>query len=112
MATQAIIPTKSRRSPRNRFSRTAGLDAPYPNPFNPRVTITYAPDRVGTTKVAIYDVQGRLVRVLEEGVFPEGQRTVAWDGTDSGGAQLASGAYIVDLRSGGTRDRRVVTLLK
>lgn len=92
--------------------RIAALEAVYPNPFNPRVTIRYALEREGAVRVAVHDVQGRLVAVLADGVFPAGARTVTWDGTDGEGRRLASGAYVVELVAQGERDWRVVNLVK
>lgn len=88
------------------------LRGAFPNPFNPRVTVTYALDRERRAKVSVYDVQGRLIRVLEEGLFGSGTRDVVWDGTGADGVRMASGTYLVELQAGAVRDRRTVTLLK
>jgi hypothetical protein len=37
----------------------------YPNPFNPRTTIGYELAEAATVKLAIYDLRGMQVRVLE-----------------------------------------------
>ena len=83
-----------------------------PNPFNPRVAISFALDREQWARVAVYDVRGSLVKVLQDGVLLAGDRTVTWDGTGAGGARMASGVYLVDLQVGSARERRAVTLVK
>ena len=92
--------------------RATGLNTVYPNPFNPRVAISYAIEDASAVRVAVHDLEGRLVRVLEEGTFAAGTRTVTWDGTDGRGQRQASGAYVIELVAGARTDRRTVTMLK
>lgn len=75
----------------------AGLLTPRPNPFNPHTTIEFALDRPSRFRLAIHDVQGRLVRVLAEGEALAGNRSVAWDGSRADGTPCASGAYFAVL---------------
>jgi hypothetical protein len=60
----------------------------FPNPFNPVTTIEYSIPAAGNVKVAIYDLEGRLVRELVSGFQNSGTYAVAWDATNS-----ASGIY-------------------
>lgn len=92
--------------------RAAALEAVYPNPFNPRVTVRYVLEREGAARVSVHDLQGRLIAILADGVFAAGARTVTWDGVDREGRRLASGAYVIELVAGGARERRVVTMVK
>ena len=66
----------------------------YPNPFNPTTTITYALPFESTTQVAIYDMQGRLVRQFASATQSAGYQSVVWNGTNQSGAPVASGMYI------------------
>jgi hypothetical protein len=75
----------------------AGLLSPRPNPFNPHTAIEFALDQPSRFRLAIHDVQGRLVRVLAEGTAPAGNRSVAWDGSRADGTPCASGAYFAVL---------------
>ncbi|HEX5132440.1 MAG TPA: FlgD immunoglobulin-like domain containing protein [Candidatus Krumholzibacteria bacterium] len=76
-----------------------------PNPFNPdtRIRFTLAgPDEV---TLRIYDVHGRLVTTVVEGVQAQGLHEIPWDGSDASGRALPSGVYFAALSA----DRRVFT---
>jgi hypothetical protein len=72
-----------------------------PNPFNPRTTIRFDLPAAGPVRLAIYDVAGRLVRVLVEGEIPAGSHEAVWDGRDQSGRSAPSGSYLARLVAGG-----------
>lgn len=74
------------------------LDANYPNPFNPGTAIQYNLNRAGKIWLGVYDLQGRLLRMLAEGEAQPGAYTINWDGKDAQGNIAASGAYVYQLR--------------
>ncbi len=83
--------------------------AAFPNPFNPRVTVSWWLPAPVDGDVAVYDVTGRRLRTLAGGILPAGSQQVAWDGRDGAGRALPSGTYLVTLRAGAeTRTRKVV----
>ena len=49
----------------------------------------------------VYDLGGRLVRTLVEGVQPSGERGVTWDGRDNAGGTVADGIYVCRLAGAG-----------
>ena len=51
--------------------------------------------KTGRVQVSIYDVAGRKVRGLADRVFPAGEHTLQWDGTDDAGGRVARGVYFV-----------------
>jgi plastocyanin len=87
-----------------------------PNPFNPSTLITFAlpEDRVGPTEVSlrVFDLKGRLVRVLMEETVDADRHTVRWDGRDDRGNGAPSGMYIYRLAAGGQTLARSMTLAK
>jgi hypothetical protein len=84
-----------------------------PNPFNPVTTIRYeVPEFGGRVKLSVYDVSGRLVRTLVDGVVEPGRRSAVWDGKDSKGADVASGIYYCRLKTRNGEDSIKLTLLK
>lgn len=81
--------------------RTVHLEQNYPNPFNPATTIGFTLAAESPVTLAVFDVVGRRVRTLLSGVRQAGTHQVAWDGTDDGGRQVASGVYLYRLAAGG-----------
>jgi len=79
------------------------LGAPYPNPFNPQVSIPVSLPRPAAVTVTIHDLGGRLVRTLWRGVLPAGRRLLTWDGRDEAGRRVATGPYLLRCRPGGRR---------
>lgn len=73
----------------------------YPNPFNPETTIRFSVPGTVQTELAVFDVNGRMVRTLVNGVLTAGSHEVIWDATDNAGNVLPSGMYIYRLTAGG-----------
>ena len=88
---------------RERVARA--LAASYPNPFRSGTEIVFALDTTAPVTLRIFNQLGQLVRTLADGkVSGPGTLGYEWDGTDSGGAQVASGMYFFVLDTG---DRRL-----
>jgi hypothetical protein len=65
----------------------------WPNPMNPSGIIALHNERVGRVHVELYDVSGRLVRTVWDGVLPEGMAELPVDGKNDRGTALSSGVY-------------------
>jgi len=73
----------------------------YPNPFSPATTIAYTLPIASRVDLRIFDVSGRLVRVLLDGVHETaGRHEVLWDGQDASGRDVSCGAYFYRLSAG------------
>jgi len=83
-----------------------------PNPLNPGTTIEVDSEVAGAQQLAVFDAAGRLVRVLESGVFAAGSRRVPWNGRGTDGSRLASGVYLVRLQAREHAQTTRVTVLK
>jgi hypothetical protein len=83
-----------------------------PNPFNPSTTLSFLVPARTPVRLAIHDVQGRLVRLLVDEVLPAGQHAVEWDGRDGRGQELATGVYLSRLEAGGEVRSRKLALVK
>jgi hypothetical protein len=83
-----------------------------PNPFNPRTQLAFELAAGGDVRLGVYDLQGRLVRVLAAGTWPAGRHNVTWDGLDDAGGQVASGLYMARLEAGGATYLVKMTMLK
>jgi 1,4-alpha-glucan branching enzyme len=93
------------------WSDKARLLGAHPNPFNPRTNIAFELPAEQHVRVAVYDVKGREVAVLADGVFEAGRSAIPWHATNGGG-ELASGVYFVRLEAGETVDSTKAVLLR
>jgi Ca-activated chloride channel family protein len=100
-------------SKENRIEQPEGfaLHQNYPNPFNPATTISYELPNPGSVTVKVYDLTGRLVKVLLSGSQAAGAQSVTWDGTDFSGNPVAAGIYIYQIEFTGV-DGKKYTLSK
>ncbi len=92
--------------------RQSGLEPCRPNPFNPRTTISFRIAENGPASLRIYDVSGRLVRTLVDGVVEAGTHEMAWDGRTVDGRAAASGIYFMRLETGDFMQVRQMTLVR
>lgn len=79
----------------------------FPNPANDVMTVSFnVPDTSEQVNLALYDMDGRLLRVLQEGTFPAGvQRFTIGEGLDL----TSSGTFILRLAVGDqVQTRKVV----
>jgi len=87
-----------------------------PNPFNPQTTITFVvPGGVPSASrvsLTVYDVQGRLVRILADRMFAAGPHGIVWDGTNESGESLGSGVYYARCMIGASTAHKRLVLLK
>jgi len=84
-----------------------------PNPFTPFTTIPFDLPRPAPVDLRVYDLSGRLVKVLIDSArYPAGPNAVHWDGTDAAGHRLASATYFYRLTADGRTMTRRMTLLK
>jgi len=75
--------------------------AVFPNPMNAQGQVEYSLKAPGEVKLAVYDVMGRLVRVVVNKPQPAGMHKVIWDGKDANGKLAESGVYFMKLNSPG-----------
>ncbi len=94
------------------FGSVTALHQNYPNPFNPMTGIAFSLAERGHARIAIYDVSGRLVRVLIDEDVDAGPGFVAWNGRDDGGRDVASGTYFARMSGGGIFTERKMVLMR
>jgi len=78
-----------------------------PNPFHGRSVLTFGVVRAGPVSLRVYDLQGRAVATLVEGILPPGFYQAELDG-----ARFASGLYLCRLDAGGTVATKRVLVVK
>ena len=83
------------------------LEQNYPNPFNPVTAIRFTVQSATQVRLAVYDLLGREVAVLVDGVVGAGGHAVSFDASG-----LASGIYLYRLTAGGDVLTRKMVLLR
>jgi hypothetical protein len=84
-----------------------------PNPFNPATTIVYdVPEPGGEVTIRLFDIGGRLVRTLREGIETPGRKSTVWRGADDAGRPLPSGVYFCRMTATDYEKSIKLTLLK
>ncbi|MHB2155407.1 FlgD immunoglobulin-like domain containing protein [Calditrichota bacterium GD2] len=91
---------------------TFQLKQNYPNPFNPTTTIEFYLAKQGNYRLDIYDVLGRKVKSLLNGVQPAGAHRLSWDGTDDAGNLVSAGIYFYTLKGENFKQTRKMLLIK
>ncbi len=80
----------------------------YPNPFNPSTTVSVSVDNATNATIMAYDISGRSVGVVFDGVLNAGMTSVTWNASD-----LSSGVYILKLSTpDGSASMQKVMLMK
>jgi hypothetical protein len=84
---------------------------PRPNPLRHDVDFSFELSRDVNVSLVTFDLSGRRVAGILEGLKPAGRHTVRWKPTDDSGAPLRAGLYWVRLQTPGfTGTRRIVLL--
>src|SRR6185436_13505171 len=84
-----------------------------PNPLSPSGILRLTTSRDGFIRVRMFDLQGRVVRVLEDrAVVPAGAHDVRIDGRNTSGQTLASGIYFYQVETAEWLLRGRITILK
>jgi len=89
------------------------LHPPSPNPFTGSAAIAYeSPAGEGELAVAVYALNGRVVRTLYAGPVTPGPGRLIWDGSDDAGHTVASGVYFVKAVLGSEETCRKMVVLR
>ena len=83
-----------------------------PNPFTSSSTISYQIARACRVSLSVYDVSGRVVCGLVDGVEEPGYYTVDWRGLDDQGRRVPAGVYFVRLDTDNYQQVQKTVLLK
>jgi len=84
-----------------------GLLGNYPNPFNPVTTIEFSNPLLARVNLCIYDITGRKVAELLNGVMEPGTHQVVWDAKE-----MPSGIYFCRMKATGFQNTQKLVLLK
>jgi len=79
----------------------------YPNPFNSQTTIRYVLPRTGYADLTVYNVLGKSVQILDQGLRAAGWHQIVFDAKD-----LPSGVYQYRLNVGSYQSTRQMLLIR
>ena len=79
----------------------------YPNPFNPTTVISYQLSEKSNVYLRVYDMLGREIKTLVDGVQQAGMHTITFDGS-----RLSSGVYFYRLTAGNIVTQKTMMLGK
>ena len=79
----------------------------YPNPFNAMTHIEYYVEHSGKVKIILYDIQGRIVQIIENGYKNAGFHKTTIDGD-----KLSSGIYFYQIITNEYSEIKKMTLIK
>jgi len=87
--------------------KTYALESNYPNPFNPRTTITYQLPEFANVTLDVFNILGQRVAQLVDRQQAPGSYTVQFDA-----ANLASGIYLYRLKTSNFIQTKTMLLMK
>ena len=73
----------------------------FPNPFNSSTVFNFYVPSTASVEFNIYDILGKKIKTVLNGIASPGWHRNTWDGKDETGWYVASGIYIYQLISGG-----------
>jgi len=76
------------------------LSPAYPNPFNPVAHFDLIIPYGEFVKMTVFDILGREVIILKNGMMAPGQYKIAWHGIDNFGKSVSSGSYFLIMKYG------------
>ena len=91
----------------NNIPQKFSLSQNYPNPFNPVTTIRFEIPYQQNVELAIYDILGREVKLLYEGIAPAGLMVI-----DFNAQGFSSGVYIYRLKTAEFISSKKLVILK
>ena len=79
----------------------------YPNPFNPQTTIPFALPASQRVSLVVYDMLGRQLEVLVDGVMSAGNHQAVWNAQN-----MPSGMYVYRLATPNGVQTKLMQLIK
>jgi hypothetical protein len=86
--------------------------AVFPNPFNPRTTVTIEVPRPGAAVLSVLTPAGQRLLRRELGSLAAGRHQLTWDGCDDQGRTVPSGTYVMQVEVGGAAAATRATLIR
>ena len=71
----------------------------FPNPFDRATGVRFTLPRTQKVSVRVYDVNGRVLRTLQQGSLSSGPHDIRWDGLDGQGRRAGAGIYFIRIET-------------
>jgi photosystem II stability/assembly factor-like uncharacterized protein len=71
----------------------------YPNPMTELAMVSFQLAETGNVSLQIFDVEGKLIRVLMNDAMTSGPHQLSWDATDENGNVIGSGIYFMRIQT-------------
>ena len=84
----------------------------YPNPFNPITSIQYDLPSAGMVDISVYDMIGRKVKTLVNGIQNPGFKTIQWNAKNEMNSPVSAGLYFYTIQTDGFKETKRMILLK
>jgi hypothetical protein len=85
---------------RSKVPETFALSQNYPNPFNPVTKIEYQVPKQARVSLIVYNILGQeVIRLVDNEDKNAGYYQIEWQGRNTQGASVSSGAYIYRLKT-------------
>jgi len=82
-----------------------------PNPSREGTAVSFELPAASKVRLAVYSVDGRLVRTILDDDLPPGAATAVWDGRDDRGVSVGNGLYFARLEAAGAvRHAKIVRI--
>ncbi len=85
--------------PSTTFLGNFHLKQNYPNPFNPTTAIKYELPTATPVRLQVFNISGQIVRTLVDKKQTAGFYYIQWDGCDDRGLPMASGIYLLQMKT-------------
>ena len=84
----------------------------YPNPFNPITLLEYDLPKDELVNITIYDMKGRMIKTITNGLKTAGYKSVQWNATNDRNETVSAGVYLYSIQAGEFRQTKKMVLLK
>jgi hypothetical protein len=84
----------------------------YPVPFAKNLTLVYSLSHIQMVNLTIYDILGRQVKNLHNGLANPGQYRITWNGRDDKNRKLSAGVYFCRLETETCGETKKLIMLK
>jgi len=98
--------------PGNDVLTSTNLGNNYPNPFINETTIDFSLGEESFVTIAIYNLLGEKIEILESRIFHAGNHSVTWNGDSSNGGVVSPGVYLYKMETADHRSTKMMSLIK